>query len=281
MTYTDKFDVFRPELWTPRITRFFEEKLYAARFFLDYSAEVVDADTVHIPHISDVFTATAIPVTSGTIAVTEISETKTDLIVDKWFGSAFMITKFEEREIMKRPNIISEYQQAMGYRLGKEFETTLLASTSLIASVPAHAGLTTTDLVSTNLEHAMGILTSNSIPKEECRFFFHPKVYWGDIMAIQKFYDASQFGRTSVPEGAHDILYGVPVVLTPNVPLESAELGIANSLVHPSFMAFARTGVNFVEKPSENLRRKIIADIIWGHRILHNDRCVRLLSTST
>lgn len=43
----DKYDPYRPELWTPRITRFLMEKLSAANFFLDYSAEVTDADTVH------------------------------------------------------------------------------------------------------------------------------------------------------------------------------------------------------------------------------------------
>jgi len=277
----DKYDVFRPELWSPRITRFMEEKLYAAPFFLDYSGEANGADTIHIPHISDVFSAAAIPVTSGTITATDISETKSDLVVDRWYGTAFYITKFEEREIMKRPNIISDYQRAMGYRLGRELEIDLLASTSLLNTVPAQAGLTTTDLVASNIEYAMGILASNSIPKEECRFFFNPKVYWGDIMTIQKYYDASQFGRPSVPQGAHDLLYGVPVVLTPNVPKESGDLGVCNSIVHPTFLAHARTGVDFTVGTAEDLRKKINADLIWGKKILQNKRCVRLLATST
>jgi len=182
---------------------------------------------------------------------------------------------------MKRPNIISEYQQAMGYRLGRELEIDLLASTSLLNTVPAQAGLTTTDLVATNIEYAMGILASNSIPKEECRFFFNPKVYWGDIMTIQKYYDASQFGKPSVPQGAHDLLYGVPVVLTPNVPKESGDLGVCNSIVHPTFLAHARTGVDFTVGKAEDLRKKINADLIWGKKILQNKRCVRLLATST
>lgn len=88
---------------------------------------------------------------------------------------------------MRRPNIVSEYQQGMGYKLGRELERGLLALTTNIAYVPARAGLTTTSLVATNLETAMGILASNSVPKEECRFFFDPKIYWDNIMSIQKY----------------------------------------------------------------------------------------------
>jgi len=276
----DKYNVYRPEIWTPRISRFLEEKLSAANFFLDYSGEAEGTDTIHIPHISDVFSATAIPVTSGTVTAVDISETKSDLVIDRWYGTAFYITKFEEREIMRRPNIITEYQRAMGYRLARELERDLLASTSLLNTVPAQAGLTTTDLVATNIEYALAILSSNSIPKEECRIFLSPKVYWGDLMAIQKYYDASQFGKPSVPQGAHDMLYGIPITITPNVPKESGDLGICNSIVHPTFMAHARTGVDFAALPSESLRKKINADLIWGKKILQNTRCVRLLATS-
>jgi len=276
----DKYDVFRPELWTPRVTRFMKERLSAANFFLDYSAEGQNADTIHIPHISDVFSATAIPVTSGTVTAIAIDETKSDLVIDRWYGTAYYITKFEQREIMKRPNIIAEYQMAMGYRLARELERDLLASTSILNSVPARAGLTTTDLVATNIEYALSIHASNSTPKNECRFFISPKTYWNDIMAIQKYYDASQYGRASLPQGAHDILYGMPVTITPNVPKETGDLGVCNSIVHPSFLAHARTGVDFVALPSESLRKKINSDLIWGKKILHSNRCVRVLATS-
>lgn len=274
----DKYDVFRPEIWTPRVTRFLKEKLYAAPFFLDYSADAVGADTIHIPHISDVFAATDVPVTSGAVAGTDISETKTDLVVDKWKAAAYFITKFEEREIMRRPNIISEYQKAMGYKLGRQLEIDILTN---LSSITPTAGLTTTDLVATNIETALGILASNSVPKEECRMFLEPKVYWGDLMSIQKYYDASQFGKSTVPKGAHDILYGVPVVLTSNVPKDSGDLGYANAIIHNTAIVHARTGVDFVAKPSENLRRKIIADIIYGTKLMHAARGVKLLATST
>lgn len=276
----DKYDVYRPELWTPRINRFLKEKLYAATFFLDYSSEVRGGDVVHIPHIGDVFTASDIPVTSGDVTATDISETKTDLTVDKWKGAAFFITKFEEREMMKSPRVRAEYQKAMGYRLGKQLETDLLANLKGIANIPDRAGLTTTALVATNIEFALGILASNSVMKEECRIFLNPKVYWSDLMSIQKYYDASQFGRPSVPQGAHDLLYGIPIVLTPNVAKEVGMSAFSGAIAHPTTLVHARTGVDFAVKSSEHLRSKIIADIIYGTRVMNASRAVRLLSTS-
>lgn len=277
----DKYDVFRPEKWTPRLNRFLKQKLYAANFFLDYSDIIEDTDTIHIPHISNAFRAAAIPVTSGAVDATDISETKTDLVLDQWYGSAYYITKFEKREMMKEKNVILQaYQQAMGYDLGRTLERDLLGELDGINNFPARAGLTTTDLVATNIEYAMGILASNSVPKEECRIFLTPKVYWGDLMAIQKYYDASQFGKPSVPAGAHDMLYGVPVVLTPNTPKESGDLGECGAIIHPTAIVHARSGIDFAKKDSENLRDKIIADLSWGKKVMNSKRAVRLLATS-
>jgi len=272
----DKYDVYRQELWTPRITKFMEEKLVGARIFQDYSAEVINADTVHIPHISDTFAATDIPVTNGAVTATDISETKTDLTIDNWKGASFYITRFEEREIMKRPNIVSAYQQGIGYKLGKSLESAILAN---LGSLTASVGVTTGGILSTQIEEACGILSSNSVPKEECVFFINPKVYWGDIMSIAKYSNASQYGKPSVPMGYHDYLYGVPVLLTPNVPVNSA-LGLDNAIAHRDSIVFAKAPVNFTVGKSENLRKKIIGDIMYGDNMLQASWGVRLLSTS-
>ncbi len=275
----DKYDMYRPEIWTPRITRYMREKFYAAKFFLDYSADIVNADTVHIPHISDQFSITAIPTTTGEVTLTDISETKTDLSVDQWYGAAFVMTKFEQREIMKRPNIINEYSKAIGHKLGRTVETAILAN---LTSVTPVAGDSVTDLYSTNLETAFGILESNSVPKEECRIFIKPKVYWDDIMSIQKYYDASQFGRATVPNGAHDILYGVPLVMTSNLPesYTTTSLGLTNAIVHYGAIAFALGGADFTTKETEHLRKKIIGDTMYGDVILNPTWGVQLMCTS-
>jgi len=276
----DKYDVFRPEIWTPRITRFMKQKFYAARFFIDYSADVANADTVHIPHISESSgdVVTDIPVTSGEVTAVPIIETKTDLTVDNWKGAAVYITKFEQREIMKRPNIINEYAKWLGFKAGRNAERAILNN---ILSLSSSSGDTHTDLYSTNIETAFGILSSNSVPKEDCRIFLNPKVYWNQVMGIQKYYDASQFGRPTVPYGAHDILYGVPVVLTPNVPLfTGTSTAISNAIIHHDAIAFAMMGPDFVAKDSEHLRKKLITDVMYGDIILQATWGVKLHSTA-
>lgn len=273
----NKYDVFTPELWTPRVSRFFKERLYAASFFRDYSADVMNADTVHIPHFDELdSTVSDIGTTSGTVTAVNLGDTKTSLTVDSWKGAAAFISKFEEREIMKRPSVIDEYARYLGYRCGRNAEIAILAN---LGSLTASVGDSSHGVYSTNLESAFGILDSNSVPKEECRFFFRPKTYWTDIMSIQKYYDASQFGRATLPFGVHDMLYGVPVTLTNNVP-DDVETGLTNALVHPGAIAFAMFGPDFVAKDSEHLRKKIIADVMYGDTILQKTHGVKLRSTT-
>ena len=276
----DKFDPFRPEFWTPRVTRFMRQKLYAAKFFKDYSADVVDGDVVHIPHFSDSTgtVASDISVTNGEVTAIDIVETKTDLTVDNWKGGAVFISKFEQREIMKRPAVIDEYSSWLGYRCARNAERAILAN---ITSLTTTCGFTNTDLYSTTIERAFGILESNSVPREDCRYFISPKVYWNQLMTIQKYYDASMYGKPTVPYGAHDVLYGLPVVLTTNVPAYDSTSGVSNAIIHKDAIAFAMMGPDFVAKDSEHLRRKLIADVMYGDQILQPSWGINLVSTGS
>ena len=76
------------------------------------------------------------------------------------------------------------------------------------------------------------------------------------------------------------MLYGIPLVITPNTPKESGDLGECGAIIHPTAIVHARTGVDFAAKPSEHLRKKIIADLIWGKKVMNGKRAVRLLATS-
>jgi hypothetical protein len=271
-----KFDVFRPELWTPRVSRFYREKLYAANFFKDYSSDVANADIVNIPHFDELnSTVSDISVTTGSVTAVGLGDTKTALTVDAWKGAAVLVTKFAEREIMKRPAVIDEYSSYLGYRCGRNVEQAILANfESLTASVSSSV----LALMSTQLEEAFGILDSNSIPKEECRIFLKPKTYWKDLMSIQKYYDASQFGRATLPYGVHDMLYGVPITLTNNLTNEVGT-GEGNAIIHPGAIAFAAFGPDFSVGRGEDLRKKLIADVMYGDTILQKTWGVKLNST--
>jgi hypothetical protein len=272
-----KFDVFRPELWTPRVTRFFREKLYAANFFKDYSADVQNADIVNIPHFDELnSTVSDISVTTGSVTAVGLGDTKTALTVDAWKGAAVLVTKVAEREIMKRPAVIDEYASYLGYRSGLKVEQAIFENLQYLTASVSNSSH---GIYSTNLETSFGILDSNSIPKEECRIFLRPKTYWKDLMSIQKYYDASQFGRATLPFGMHDMLYGVGVTLSNNV-YDEAGSGLAQAIVHPGAVAFAMFGPDFSVGRGEDLRKKLISDVMYGDTILNKTWGVKLRSTT-
>lgn len=271
------------EIWSPRINYFFRTKLVAARFFDDYSSDVADGgDIVHIPNITDGFTPADIATTNGAVTSTNLSDTNSTLNINNWKGVAYDLTDYQFSQILKSYNIKNAYAQSMAYSLAKKFDSDVLANA---ANVTASVGDSGSSLLATTIESAFGILESNSIPKDELVFFLDPKVYWGDIMSIQKYYDASQFGKPSLPEGAHDMLYGVPVVLTSQLPGATGG-GKINVLVHKSAIIYAlgrlngamQNGVRIQEKPSENLKTRFIGDIIYGVGNLNTDAGVQILS---
>ena len=273
----NKFEPFTPLVWSPRVSKFFREKLYAANFFKDYSSDGADNRGIYIPKFSELNSTTAdIAVTNGTVTAVNLGDTKTVLNINAWKGAAVYITKFEEREIMKRPSVIDEYASYLGYRCARNVEVALF---TLLEGLTASVSTSTHGIYSTNLETAFGILDSNMVPKEECRIFMKPKTYWKDLMSIQKYYDASQFGRATLPFGMHDMLYGVGVTLSNNV-YDEAGSGLANSIVHPGAVAFAMYGPDFQALPSENLRKTLTADVIYGQVLVQATWGVKLRSTT-
>lgn len=285
---TQTFTAFTPEIWSPRINFFFKTRLVAAPWFEDYSSDVSSGgDIIHIPNISDGFSTSDVAVTNGTVTKTNLSDTNTNLTVSNWKAVAYDLTDFQFAQIMKSFNVRNAYGMAMGHSLAKKFDLDLLAEG---ANISPTVGTTGTSLVATNIETAFGILASNSIPKEDVVFFVDPKVYWNDIMSIQKYYDASQFGKPSVPQGAHDLLYGVPVILTNQLP-SAVGTGVINLLVHrrafvyahaalPNMSAEEGVKLRIQEKPSESLKVQFIGDMAYGMVTLNAKAGVKVLSAN-
>jgi len=281
---TQQYDVFQPEVWSAKITRFFGDKLLAGSFFLNYSDDVsMGGDTINIPNIADSFTATDVNVTSGDITATNLADTTTALSIDKWKAAAFVISDFQAAQIAKKYKLQSEYVSAASYKLAKALDTALLTNAG---SLTASVGSSSTALVSSNLEAAIAVMESNSIPLQDCVWFFHPKAYWKEISAIQKYYDASNFGKATTPYGNVDTLYGMPVLVTANVQAVAGS-GHTNLLAYKGAVAYAMANlwgsgkkVRIQVKSAESLRKKIIADIAYGTVLLNATRGVRVISNA-
>ena len=183
----------------------------------------------------------------------------------------------------------------MAHALAKALENDIIGIfTSTNPSRTVNAS--TAGIKSSDLEAAIAIVESYSIPREECIWFFHPKAYYGEVLAVQKLYDASQFGRPSLIKGSHDQLYGIPVVVSTLVSdtvdgeataVSTTGRSRRNLLIHNRAVAYALgnlpggtpSGIRLQEKQSENLRVTYVADIMYGVKKLGNSyRGVRIFS---
>ena len=267
---------------------FFRRKLAAATFFDNYSNEVAQGgDTIHIPIISSNFTAATVTSTSGDCAIMNVNDTSTTIVLSTWQNANHAITDLQKAQIATQYRLKEGYAIAMGHALATKLDTDLLA---LATNLDPVVGDSATDIQATTLEEAINIMESYSVPLDECLFIFHPNAYWGEVIRSRKLTDMSWYGKATLPTGAHDMLYGIPVVISPNVPAGTAdsEGGHRNLLVQKSAFVFAianleggePSGVRLSEKKAEALRTKIIADIAYGVQYTSAYKGVRIISNT-
>lgn len=301
MPLSQTFAVFTPTVWSPRIYFFLKNKLIAKNVFDDFSDEVLSGgDTINIPYIADGFSATSIQTTNGSLTGTNISDTKSALSVNTWVGNALVISDFQMAQVSKSYRLKEGYMQAMGYALAKKLDVDILrlAANSAITTV----GNSATALLATTIEKAMAILSSRSVPLNECNFILHPNTYYKRVFNIQKYYDASQYGKTTLPQGVVDYLYGVPVVVTQQITTctQAADAqrggsGWRNLLAHKSAFAFAIgnipgantvNGIRLTEARHSDgngpaQATKLIADVAYGVKLVNSSRVVKIIDKTS
>jgi hypothetical protein len=287
--------VYRPDVWAPRIDAIFKAKLVAAKFFQDFSDYVTEGGkSINIP-TQAYYTTASVTTTTGDITGNMVVDSRTILDINTWKHVSRVFADYQAAQVSSNYRLKEIFADSMAYALAKDLDSAILAlctatnpSRSVVATV---AGLKGSDL-----EAALGILESYNIPREECMWFFHPKSYYGEVMAVQKLYDASQFGKPSLIQGTHDTLYGVPVTVTTQVPEATitdgwyattrGRVAHRNAILHNSFAAYALgnlpngtpSGVRIQEKDSENLRKTVVGDIMYGVKALGNSyKGVRLI----
>lgn len=268
--------VYRPDIWSPYIDRLFKEKLYTAKFFKDFSDYVTEGGkSVMIPHDA-IYTASSITTTTGELTGNLVNDTRTILDIDTWKAAARVFADFQAAQVGKQYRMKEIYAENMAHSLAKALESSLFGLAT-IANIAPVVNASTAGVKGSDLEAAVAIMESYNVPKDECIWFFHPKVYYQEILAVQKLYDASQFGIPSLIKGTHGQLYGIPVVVTNLVPVayassEAAATKHRNLLIHNRAFCYAMgnlpggqaSGIRLQEKASESLRVMVVADLMYG-----------------
>ena len=280
--------VFRPDVWQPKVDLVFKTKLTAAKFFADFSDGATEGGkSLIIPHDAE-YTPAAITTTTGDVTANLVTDTRSILDINTWQGVARVFADYQAAQVARQYRLKEIYANSMAHGLAKKFETDLFGLATA-ANISRVVNASTAGVKSSDLESAIGIIESYNVPREECMFFLKPKAYFGEVLAVQKLYDASQFGRPSVISGSHDQVYGVPVSLSNNLLAPNASIEGGNSrnlLIHSRAWAFAfgnlpggtPSGVRLQEKGSENLRVTVVGDIMYGVKKVHNSyRAVRII----
>lgn len=281
--------VYRPDVWSPFIDRVFKTRLSAAKFFKDFSDGVTaGGKTLMIPSDAE-YTSANVTTTSGDITANLVTDTRSILDINTWKHVARIFADYQAAQVGSQYRIKEVYAENMAHALAKAFEVDLFGLATA-ANISRVVNASTAGIKSSDLEAAIGIIESYNVPREECMFFLKPKVYFSEVLAVQKLYDASQFGKPSIIQGSHDQVYGVPISLSNNLlaPNASIEGGAGrNLLIHNRAWAYAfgnlpggmASGVRLQEKQSENLRVTAVADIMYGVKKLGNSyRAVRIIS---
>lgn len=247
------FPVQIAEVVTDMVLEELFPKTFTKSFFTDLSDEFADGGEVAA--ISDFYTNT-FTVTERSTPVAEVT-TQSVAEVKKTFSLGnpkeivTAIGDEDYRKLRTRFNFLEMVTRKMGGTLRTQFEKDVLANyASITDSITPGAA---TALADKQLRQAIGNLDKKKVDRSDIAFVFHTDVYWGQVAAIQKIYDAAMRGSTQSilargaleggdPNGVmRGVLYDVPLFVSPVV-AEGVETTVTykyNMLVHKQAIAYA------------------------------------------
>lgn len=273
-----------PEVWTPIVLEELFAKTTFANFCTDLSSYASNGgDTFHVP---DVFTNTFSVQTQSTqgAEITTSSPAQNDitLAINTHKYIAYLIGDKDMKQLSHTYDFNAVYAKKAGSSLANSLEADLAALWSGLST--NSVGDTATVLTDLEIRQSIEKLATGNFDLRECGWFLHSYVFWTQIAAIQKYYDASQvgmvsgnqtgftitgnFGPMDTSRGLMGRLYGIPLFISTNV--VSGLLTYRNLLLHKSCFGFGvqTIGASNVRVQSHyrlvNLGMLTLADIIYG-----------------
>lgn len=237
-----------PEVWTPVILEEMFAKAVFSNFITDLSKYVTaGGDTIHVP---DVYTNTFTTQTQSTqgAVVTLSNPAQNDVTLSTWTHNyiALQVGDKELIQLSKDYDFNAIYARKIGGQLINALEASIAALWSGLST--NSSGDTATVLSDAEIRAAINKLASLNFSLSETAFFLHPYVFWNQLSAVAKYYDASQVGAPSVVRtgnfGVADAsrgliggLYNIPIYQTTNV--VSGLQTYRNLLLHKECLGFA------------------------------------------
>ena len=273
---------FTPEIYSDYIKMYFKQNFAAAAHFTDFSDDLAGGgDVLYIPSIGELSTPSDVTQSTGVLTDRYVADSRTKLALNTWKAFSLRFTDFHLAVIANKVKVQQSYAEAIARQLSKVFDTALLeeARDGLVPRVGDSSSMSTT-----KCRDAMAIIDSYSVPREELIWILGPKSYW-DLMRRSAIYDASTFGGGNAPmaTGSHATLFGVPIVMTTQVPTQILGIKETNFLVHKRAVAYAFANIDGMGNgprlqtvKGDGLYSRLVGDIAYGVKILDTTAGVKV-----
>lgn len=236
--------VFIPEIWSTDIIRYRLEELVMARFVKRIPFMGRAGDTIRMPRISRL--GVRPKGLKQPVYYQSVTEQDWSMLVQRYMESSIMIE--DVVEIQSHTNLRSEYTKEISRALARDIDYRLLAERAAIIGADSTSHITsTTPLSSAEILAAIETLEKRRVPVSECTFVFSPS-HRASLLAIDKFTSRDYVDGKPVQTGVIGDLYGVPVVVSNNITINSttglyngdndptpgATPGVTGSLYYPT-----------------------------------------------
>lgn len=287
------------EVWTPLVLEEYFAKAVAANFFTDLTPFAqAGGDIFHVPGVfTNAFSVQSQSTQGAEVTTDAPAADDITLTVSNHKYVATLLGDKDQVQVMNMYNINEVYAKKAGGTLLEDLEDALFA---LWAGLTTNSvGDTATVLSDAEIRQSIEKLATADFSLDECAWFVHPYVYWNQLLAVQKYYDASQAGwrggqGTVVPEGnfamadpsrdLRGMLYGIPMYTSSRV--VSGLQTYRNLLAHKTAFGFAHQtpGGNRLRVRAadwlENLGMLTVIDTIYGVVEMRDDAAVVVNASS-
>ncbi len=287
-------DTFIPEIWAPIVHDWKAAPMSIMNFATDLSYLLEGGgDVINVPAIyTNVFTVQTQSTEGAGVVNESPAPTNNTLTVNTHAYIAFVIGKKTMRQVANQYKLNEKYASQARDLIVASIETALFALVSSLTTTDV--GLGTTAVTDLTVRQAINSLQSTDgavFELQDMAFFFHPTIFYNQLMGIAKYTEMDKRGLSAVKEGNFGagatagsykgIIYDIPVYTSARIPV--ATNVVSNMLLHKEAFAFAMhtDGVNGLEIATDylvqNLAWLTVVDAIYGVSCLRTNAGVTIL----
>lgn len=234
-----------PEIWGQAINDYFRYNLKLAAFFIDRSDELMDGGAyIQTPALSALTVSTK--ANQNQVTLSSPTQTQITLTVSTWDEASFVIEDREMAQLKKSYYMQEKIAKGAAWEVAQNLEAAIAVLFRNLDGQTA-LGNGTTNASDSSLLAAIAALETTGVPVYggETAWIMHPNTFYRQIGIVDKL-TLWQNTQTELPrsKAPTPMLYGIPVIVTPEVPLGTgvaAEAGARlNLLAHKDTFHWAR-----------------------------------------